>query len=198
MMYFTLSIFSISWEIIRGSSNSMIRMFTADYVSPILRRDMLFCSSRRQRLTYVTLWQELLVWLSLSFAHNISSGSRCAFRGNWPTLGWVLWHSFPNHISDTSSWSRCAFWGKWTYGEMGRRSYQNVVIGLRREFRYGVTTADEGLCPISPSKLKYPPHPSGRRYQTNQETLFSLVMFIWLTCDNSKAQPSAHGTSLWT
>ena len=64
------------------------------------------------------------------------------------------------------------------YGEMGRRSYQNVVIGLRREFRYGVTTADEGLRPISPSKLKYPPHPSGRRYQTNQETLFSLVMFI--------------------
>ena len=64
------------------------------------------------------------------------------------------------------------------YGEMGRRNYQNVVIGLRREFRYGVTTADEGLRPISPSKLKYPPHPSGRRYQTNQETLFSLVMFI--------------------
>ena len=64
------------------------------------------------------------------------------------------------------------------YGETGRRSYQNVVIGLRREFRYGVTTADEGLRPISPSKLKYPPHPSGRRYQTNQETLFSLVMFI--------------------
>ena len=64
------------------------------------------------------------------------------------------------------------------YGVMGRRSYQNVVINLRREFRYGVTTADEGLRPISPSKLKYPPHPSGRRYQTNQETLFSLVMFI--------------------
>ena len=64
------------------------------------------------------------------------------------------------------------------YGEMGRRSYQNVVIGLRREFCYGVTTADEGLRPISPSKLKYPPHPSGRRYQTNQETLFFLVMFI--------------------
>ena len=64
------------------------------------------------------------------------------------------------------------------YGEKGRRSYQNVVIGLRREFRYGFTTADEGLRPISPLKLKYPPHPSGRRYQTNQETLFSLVMFI--------------------
>ena len=53
------------------------------------------------------------------------------------------------------------------YGVMRRRSYQNVVISLRREFRYGVTTADEGLRPISPSKLKYPPHPSGRRYQTN-------------------------------
>ena len=25
-------------------------------------------------------------------------------------------------------------------------------------------TADEGLRPISPSKPKYPPHPSGRRY----------------------------------
>ena len=64
------------------------------------------------------------------------------------------------------------------YGVMGRRGYQNVVISLRREFRYGVKTADEGLRPISPSKLKYPPRPSGRRYQTNQETLFSLVMFI--------------------
>ena len=52
------------------------------------------------------------------------------------------------------------------------------VMGLRREFRYGVTTADEGLRPISPSKLKHPPPPSGRRFQTNQKTLFSLVMFI--------------------
>ena len=52
------------------------------------------------------------------------------------------------------------------------------VMGLRRELRYGVTTADEGLRPISPSKLKHPPPPSGRRSQTNQKTLFSLVMFI--------------------
>ena len=59
-----------------------------------------------------------------------------------------------------------------------RRGHQYGVMGLRREFRYGVTTADEGLRPISPSKLKHPPHPSGRQFQTNQETLFSLVMFI--------------------
>ena len=64
------------------------------------------------------------------------------------------------------------------YGEMERRGYQDGVMGLRRESRYGVTTADEGLRPISPSKLKHPPHPSGQRFQTNQETLFSLVMFI--------------------
>ena len=44
------------------------------------------------------------------------------------------------------------------------RINQYVVVNLHREFRYGVTTADEGLRPISPSKLKYPPHPSGRRY----------------------------------
>ena len=44
------------------------------------------------------------------------------------------------------------------------RGNQYVVVSLRREFRYGVTTADEALRPISPSKLKYPPHPSGRRY----------------------------------
>ena len=44
------------------------------------------------------------------------------------------------------------------------RGNQYVVVNLHREFRYGVTTADEGLHPISPSKLKYPPHPSGRRY----------------------------------
>ena len=44
--------------------------------------------------------------------------------------------------------------------------------------RYGVTMADEGLRPISPSKLEHPPHPSDRRFQSNQETLFSLVMFI--------------------
>ena len=61
---------------------------------------------------------------------------------------------------------------------MERRGYQYGVMGLRREFRYGVTTADEGLRPISPSKLKLPPPPSGRRFQTKQKTLFSLVMFI--------------------
>ena len=44
------------------------------------------------------------------------------------------------------------------------RINQYVVVNLHQEFRYGVTTADEGLRPISPSKLKYPPHPSGRRY----------------------------------
>ena len=44
------------------------------------------------------------------------------------------------------------------------RINQYVVVNLHREFRYGVTTADEGLRPISPSKLKYPPHPSDRRY----------------------------------
>ena len=78
--------------------------------------------------------------------------------------------------------------------------FKNIygVMGLRREFHYGVTTADEGLRPISPLKLKLPPPPSGRRFQTSQKTLSSLVMFIWLTCDNSKAQPSAHGTSLLT
>ena len=64
------------------------------------------------------------------------------------------------------------------YGEMERRGYQYGVMGLRPEFRYGVTTADEGLRPISPLKLKHPPPPSGRRFQTNQKTLFSLVMFI--------------------
>ena len=53
-----------------------------------------------------------------------------------------------------------------------------VVHELRREFHYGVTTADEGLRPISPLKLKLPPPPSGRRFQTSQKTLFSLVMFI--------------------
>ena len=44
------------------------------------------------------------------------------------------------------------------------RINQYVVVNLHREFRYGVTTADEGLLPISPSKLKYSPHPSDRRY----------------------------------
>ena len=44
------------------------------------------------------------------------------------------------------------------------RINQYVVVNLHREFRYGVTTADEELRPISPSKLKYPPHPSDRRY----------------------------------
>ena len=44
------------------------------------------------------------------------------------------------------------------------RINQYVVVNLHREFRYGVTTADEGLRAISQSKLKYPPHPSGRRY----------------------------------
>ena len=63
-------------------------------------------------------------------------------------------------------------------GVLPRRCHQYGVMGLCREFRYGGTTADEGLRPISPSKLKHPPHPSGRRFQTNQETLFSLVMFI--------------------
>ena len=71
------------------------------------------------------------------------------------------------------------------------------VMGLRREFHYGVTTADEGLRPISPLKLKLPPPTSGRRFQTSQKTLFSLVMFIWLTCDKSKAQPSAHTARLY-
>ena len=44
------------------------------------------------------------------------------------------------------------------------RINQYVVVNLHRELRYGVTTAEEGLRPISPSKLKYPPHPSVRRY----------------------------------
>ena len=50
------------------------------------------------------------------------------------------------------------------YGVWEGRINQYVVVNLHREFRYGVTTADEGLLPISPSKLKYPPHPSDRRY----------------------------------
>ena len=50
------------------------------------------------------------------------------------------------------------------YGELKGRINQYVVVNLHREFRYGVTTADEGLLPISPSKLKYLPHPSDRRY----------------------------------
>ena len=50
------------------------------------------------------------------------------------------------------------------YGELKGLINQYVVVNLHREFRYGVTTADEGLLPISPLKLKYPPHPSDRRY----------------------------------
>ena len=50
------------------------------------------------------------------------------------------------------------------YGELKGRINQYVVVNLHREFRYGVTTADEGLLPISPSKLKYLPHPSDRQY----------------------------------
>ena len=50
------------------------------------------------------------------------------------------------------------------YCELKGRINQYVVVNLHREFRYGVTTADEGLLPISPSKLKYLPHPSDRRY----------------------------------
>ena len=50
------------------------------------------------------------------------------------------------------------------YGELKGRINQYVVVNLHWEFRYGVTTADEGLLPISPSKLKSPPHPSDRRY----------------------------------
>ena len=50
------------------------------------------------------------------------------------------------------------------YGELKGQINQYVVVNLHREFRYGVTTADEGLLPISPSKLKYPPHPSDRLY----------------------------------
>ena len=53
---------------------------------------------------------------------------------------------------------------QYTYGELEGRINQYVVVNLHREFRYGVTTADEGLLPISPSKLKYPPHQSDRRY----------------------------------
>ena len=62
------------------------------------------------------------------------------------------------------------------------RSYEKRSVygkmGLRRELHYGVTMADEGLRPISPLKLKLPPPPSSRRFQTSQKTLFSLVMFI--------------------
>ena len=59
-----------------------------------------------------------------------------------------------------------------------RRGDQYGKMGLRRELHYAVTTADEGLRPISPLKLKLPPPPSSRRFQTSQKTLFSLVMFI--------------------
>ena len=59
-----------------------------------------------------------------------------------------------------------------------RRGRQYGKMGLRQELHYGVTMADEGLRPISPLKLKLPPPPSSRRFQTSQKTLFSLVMFI--------------------
>ena len=49
--------------------------------------------------------------------------------------------------------------------------------------------ADEGICPISPFKLKLPSPMSSRRFQTNQKTLTPLVMFIRLTFGNSKQQP---------
>ena len=58
----------------------------------------------------------------------------------------------------------CIMTLQWVYGELKGRINQYVVVNLHREFRYGVTTADEGLLPISPSKLKSPPHPSDRRY----------------------------------
>ena len=78
------------------------------------------------------------------------------------------------------------------------RGHQYGMMGLRRELHYGVTMADEGLRPISPFKLKLPPPPSSRRFQTSQKTLSSLIMFIRLTYGNSKAQPPAHGTSQLT
>ena len=62
-------------------------------------------------------------------------------------------------------------------------------MGLRRGLHYGVTMVDEGIRPISPFKLKLPPPPSSRRFQTNQKTLSPLIMFIRLTFGNSKAQP---------
>ena len=62
-------------------------------------------------------------------------------------------------------------------------------MGLRRGLQYGVTVADEGICPISPFKLKLPPPRSSRRFQTIQKTLSPLIMFIRLTFGNSKAQP---------
>ena len=71
-------------------------------------------------------------------------------------------------------------------------------MGLRRGLYHGVTMADEGLRPISPFKLKLPPPLSSRRFQTNQKTLSSLIMFIRLTYGNSKAQPPAHDTSQLT
>ena len=53
--------------------------------------------------------------------------------------------------------------------------HQYGVMGLRREFHYGVTTADEGLRQFSPLKLKLPPPPSGRRFQTSQKTVSDCV-----------------------
>ena len=55
------------------------------------------------------------------------------------------------------------------------------MMCLRRGLHYGVTMADEGLRPIAPFKLKLPPPPSSRRFQTNQKTLSSRIMFIRLT-----------------
>ena len=59
-------------------------------------------------------------------------------------------------------------------------------MGLRRGLHYGVTMADEGICPISPFNLKLPPPPSSRRFQTNQKTLSPLIMFIRLTLATAK------------
>ena len=71
----------------------------------------------------------------------------------------------------------------------GRKMCAYGKMGLRRGLHYGVTMADEGICPISPFKLKLPPPPSSRRFQTNQKTLSPLIMFIRLPFGNSKAQP---------
>ena len=54
---------------------------------------------------------------------------------------------------DGTSWSP-------VWEDERRRGNQYGKMGLRREFHYGVTTADEGLRPISPLKLKLLPLPS--------------------------------------
>ena len=90
--------------------------------------------------------------------------SSCCYNGKTIQRSDRCWHFVLTKTQCIHAWSICPTSPSVTVWRVEGRSNQYVVVNLHREFRYGVKTADEGLRPISPSKLKDLPHPSGRRY----------------------------------